>query len=109
MAEYAGNDIYCDLIIPGRVPVQVVQETNQVLAFYHTKPHWPTHIVVVCKQHVPSLLELDDSLAQELLKVVKKVATKVNAEQGACRVMTNLGNYQDSKHLHIHVISGERQ
>jgi histidine triad (HIT) family protein len=31
----------------------------------------------------------------------------VIAEQGACRVLTNLGDYQDSKHLHWHIISGE--
>ncbi|MEO8574469.1 MAG: HIT family hydrolase, partial [Pyrinomonadaceae bacterium] len=29
-------------------------------------------------------------------------------EKGAARVMTNLGEYQDSKHLHFHVNSGER-
>jgi len=27
-------------------------------------------------------------------------------EHGACRVLTNLGKYQDSKHLHWHVSSG---
>jgi histidine triad (HIT) family protein len=28
-------------------------------------------------------------------------------EKGAVRVLTNLGRYQDSKHLHFHVYSGE--
>jgi histidine triad (HIT) family protein len=64
------------------------------------------HLVVVPKQHVPSLLELDDSLASELLAVVKDVAARVVADTGACRVLTNLGDYQDSKHLHFHVASG---
>ena len=27
-------------------------------------------------------------------------------EHGACRVITNLGRYQDSKHLHWHVVAG---
>jgi histidine triad (HIT) family protein len=107
MTEYSGNDIYCDLIIPGKLPVKIVKETDHVLAFHHTKPYWPTHIVVTCKQHVPSLLELEGELAKELLAVVKEVARKVRDEQGACRVLTNLGTYQDSKHLHIHVSSGE--
>lgn len=107
MTQYTGNDIYCDLIIPRKVPTQVVKETERVIAFHHTKPHWPTHIVVTCKQHVPSLLELDESLSKELLAVVQEVARKVNEEHGACRVLTNLGRYQDSKHLHIHVSSGD--
>ena len=33
-------------------------------------------------------------------------AAAVTAEHGACRVLTNLGRYQDSKHLHFHVNSG---
>lgn len=107
MTEYTGNDIYCDLIIPRKRDIQVVTETEHVLAYYHTRPHWPVHIVVTCKQHVPSLLELDEALGKELLGVVKTVAKRVRDEQGACRVLTNLGDYQDSKHLHIHIGSGE--
>ena len=25
----------------------------------------------------------------------------------ACRILTNLGEYQDSKHLHFHIASGD--
>ena len=32
---------------------------------------------------------------------------EVVREHGGCRVLTNLGGYQDSKHLHIHVSAGE--
>jgi histidine triad (HIT) family protein len=39
---------------------------------------------------------------------VKSVAAKVVEEHGAARVLTNLGRYQDSKHLHFHVLSGEQ-
>ncbi|WP_396136144.1 hypothetical protein [Brevibacillus brevis] len=35
------------------------------------------------------------------------MATQVQSEHGACRVLTNLGKYQDSKHLHFHVFFGE--
>jgi histidine triad (HIT) family protein len=40
------------------------------------------------------------------MSVVRVVAAQVGAEHGACRVLTNLGRYQDSKHLHFHVNSG---
>jgi histidine triad (HIT) family protein len=50
---------------------------------------------------------LTGELAKELLSVVKEVAAKVKNEYGACRVLTNLGDYQDSKHLHIHITSGK--
>lgn len=108
MSEYVGSDIYCDLIIPRSIPIEVVRETENVLAYHHTKPRWPVHIVVTPKRHVDSLLTLGtDTIARELLEVVQEAAAKVTKEQGACRVLTNLGEYQDSKHLHIHVSSGK--
>ena len=39
--------------------------------------------------------------------IVRKGAANIEDEHGACRVLTNLGRYQDSKHLHFHVSSGD--
>ena len=104
------DDFYCEEVLSGRTPVDVVAETDSVLAFHHTRPFWPVHVVVVPKVHVPSLTDLGEheSLLPELLAVVREVAAAVEAEHGACRVLTNLGSYQDSKHLHFHVNSGEQ-
>lgn len=104
------DDFYCDEALSGRTPVEVVAETEDVLAFHHTRPFWPVHIVVIPKAHVPSLTDLgdhDESVIHKVLAVVRQVATGVEAEHGACRVLTNLGAYQDSKHLHFHVNSGD--
>ena len=104
------DDFYCDEALSGRTPVQVVIETDDVLAFHHTRPFWPVHIVVVPKRHVPSLTNLGDAsvdLLAKVIEVVRAVAADVEAEHGACRVLTNLGRYQDSKHLHFHVNSGD--
>ena len=79
-----------------------------MLAFEHTRPFWPVHVVVIPKAHVPSLIDLgdaDETLLTELLGVVRAVGAQVTAEHGACRVLTNLGRYQDSKHLHFHVLA----
>jgi len=104
------DDFYCDEVLSGRTPVRKVAETDNVLAFHHTRPFYPAHVVVIPKRHVASLLALgedDDGLLLELLAVVRRVAAQVLAEHGACRVLTNLGEYQDSKHLHWHVASGQ--
>ena len=72
---------------------------------------WETHIVVIPKRHISSLLALENSdndLFLELFEIIRKVADVVVAEKGAARVLTNLGEYQDSKHLHFHIYSGER-
>ena len=104
-------DFYCDEVLSGRLSVDVVAETPRVLAFRHTRPAYPVHIVVIPKQHIPSLVDFapgDDSLLLELIGVVRTVASQILNQYGACRVVTNLGGYQESKHLHWHVISGER-
>jgi histidine triad (HIT) family protein len=101
------EDFYCDEVLSGKTQVEKVLETDNVLAYHHTRPFWPTHIVVIPKTHVGSLLTIDDNeLLLELLDVAKKVAAGVVDKNGAARVLTNLGEYQDSKHLHFHVSSG---
>jgi histidine triad (HIT) family protein len=107
MSGYAGNDFYCDVAIPRRQPIDVVLENAEILAFHHTRPFWPVHVVVVPKRHVGSLLTLDDGhLAADLLRAVQQVAADVLRDHGAAAVLTNLGDYQDSKHLHVHVSAG---
>lgn len=108
--HYEGNDFYCDVALPYPDRLDVVHDSTNVLAYHHTRPCWPVHIVVVPKQHVGSLTTLtpdDEPLVRELFAVVTQVASVVEQEHGAARVLTNLGRYQDSKHLHIHVSSGE--
>ena len=101
------NDFYCDEVFSGKTKVEVVSETENVLAFFHTKPYYPVHIVVTPKKHISSILDLEDNeMAKELLEVVKAVAKDINKKYKSCRIITNLGEYQDSKHLHFHIIYG---
>jgi len=105
------DDFYCDEVLSGKTAVSTVFESEEVLAFHHTRPFWPVHIVVIPKTHIPSLTDLGGEPAEylyKILEVVRKVAAEVEREHGACRVLTNLGRYQDSKHLHFHVISGNQ-
>jgi histidine triad (HIT) family protein len=104
------NDFYCLEALSGHTPVKKVIETDNVLAFHHTRPFYPVHVVVIPKRHIASLLTLekgDDNLLLELLEIVRQVAAQIVEEHGACRVLTNLGEYQDSKHLHWHVAAGQ--
>lgn len=103
------DDFYCDEALSGRTPVDVVAESEAVLAFRHTRPIWTEHIVVIPKRHIASLLDIgdaDDLLLLEVMATVREVARGVVERHGACRIITNLGRYQESKHLHWHVGSG---
>jgi len=101
------TDFYCEEVFSGKTPVEKVLETENVLAYHHTRPFWPVHIVVVPKRHVASVLEVESDLLIEIFDVIKEVAARVFEEHGAARVLTNLGEYQDSKHLHFHINSGD--
>ncbi|ACQ80814.1 histidine triad (HIT) protein [Beutenbergia cavernae DSM 12333] len=109
---YEGNDFYCDVAIPHSDELDVVHEDDAVLAFHHTRPFWQVHVVVVPKRHIASLTSLgpgDEADARRLFAVVQDIARSVEAAHGAAAVLTNLGRYQDSKHLHVHVHSGARR
>lgn len=85
-------------------------ETERVLAFHHSRPFWPTHIVVIPKIHVSPLIgdDLTDDLLGELLGVVRSLARKVAEEHGEAGVMTYIGRFQHSKHLNWHVVAGDQ-
>lgn len=105
------EDFYCEKVLSGKIKVEKVFETDNVLAYFHTKPFWETHVVVIPKKHITSLLTLekgDEKLFLELFEVIQRIAEKVVKEKGAARVLTNLGDYQESKHLHFHINSGKQ-
>ena len=102
------SDWYCDEVIPGLIEVDVVRETEQVLAFRPPLRGFGTdHVIVVPKRHVRSLLELEPGLGAHLLQVVQEVAGDVVDEHGGCQVLTTLGDEQHNRHLHVHVAAGE--
>jgi histidine triad (HIT) family protein len=105
------DDFYCAEVLSGHTPIVRIRETDDVLAYRHTRPFFETHFVVVPKRHIASLLDpsFSDPELLSLLHVVRDVAADVVEHRGACRITTNLGAYQDSKHLHWDVVSGERK
>ena len=101
-------DWYCDEVIPRLIDIDVVIETEHVLAFHPPKPGFKTeHVIVVPKQHVRSLLELDAETAVRLVEVAQRVARGVVERHGGCQVLTNLGDQQHNRHLHLHVAAGD--
>ena len=109
--KYEGSDFYCDVVLKDTRDLRKEYESDKVVAFYHTNPHWDIHIVVVPRKHIPSFTNNDindEEIIKELLHVVKTIARKVENDSGGARILTNLGKYQDSKHLHFHITSGNQ-
>lgn len=106
-----GHDFYCAEVLTGKTSVKKVYESDTVLAFHHTKPSYEFHVVIVPKKHIKDLLALadkDNNLINEIFRVARGIAGRINlADQGA-KFITNLGKFQDTPHLHFHLVAGKK-
>lgn len=108
---FNNEDFYCEQVLSGKFDVQVIFETELVLSFYHTKPYFEHHIVIIPKKHIDSLSSsdvIDSELAKDFMMAIHHVTAKLEKQTGGCRVSSNVGNYQTSKHLHWYVHAGKR-
>jgi len=91
-----------------KIKITKVKETNHILAFHHTRPSWTLHIVVVPKVHIPNLLELKEiDLIKEVFEVLREIIIELKLNETNYKIVTNGGTFQDSKHLHFHLLSGK--
>jgi len=99
--------IFC-MIVAGEVPSERVYEDDWVLGIRDVAPQAPTHVLVLPKVHVASMLEMrDEVLAGKLLFAASEVARGEGLESG-WRLITNTGSDggQEVDHLHLHVLGG---
>jgi histidine triad (HIT) family protein len=104
-----GDCLFCK-IVSKDVPAQVVLDRDDVLAFRDVNPQAPTHVLVIPKEHVPSL-EAVPADAGPLLASLVAAAAEVAREDGVAgswRLVTNIGRGagQSVDHLHLHVLGG---
>ena len=111
MAKPGDFDFYCEEALTGKVKLHIVYESENVLAFYHTKPVYQKHIVVIPKRHIHDLVQVKDSdlpILYEIMKVCRDIMQDYEYNKIGGRVLKNLGIFQDTPHLHFHVIAGEK-
>jgi histidine triad (HIT) family protein len=107
MSKY---DFYCEEVISGKTPIKKLYESDQVLAFYHTRPSYKTHIVITSKKHIldlPSISDEDLDIVNEILKAARDLARSLNKDDGI-RLISNMGKFQDSPHIHFHLVTGKK-
>ena len=103
-------DFYCSEIISGRTKVDILFETDLVLAFHHTKPYFEQHIVIIPKEHFESLSRYPNTpqLNHDMFDAIKFVTHLLEEKFGGCRISSNVGDYQSTQHLHWYVHCGKR-
>ena len=104
--------VFCK-IVDREVPADIVHESDTVLAFRDTNPQAPTHILLIPKEHVPSIREIGQEHARWLVELTNAAAHLAKAEgidEGGWRLVTNVGPDagQTVHHLHVHLLGGRQ-
>ncbi len=91
------------------IPNQVISETESLTCFYHPRPDYPIHILLVPKEEVHDLMEFDpedSAFLKDMFATVRTLVEELNLQEKGYRLVVNGGDYQDFPQLHFHFISG---
>lgn len=104
------TDWYCEEVLSGELSVQRIFEDERVLAFHHPRPSAAPHVVVIPKQHVPSLLApeaLNGELLVSMITAVQHAAKEVGVDGGTgFYIRANAAAPGVTPHMHWHILPG---
>jgi histidine triad (HIT) family protein len=106
----AGDCVFCS-ILAGDQSAEFVLDTERIVAFLDHRPLFKGHTLVMPREHVETLRDLDGPLRDELFARTQDVAAAVqDAEhaQGSFVAMNNVVS-QSVPHLHVHVVPRNRK
>ncbi len=101
--------IFCK-IASGEIPTTVVYEDDKVIAFNDTDPQAPVHVLIIPKEHIASMAEINESnsaVVAHIFEVAALIAREKGLDNGF-RVVSNCGESagQSVHHLHFHLMGG---
>lgn len=102
--------IFCR-IASGDLPANIAYQDDDLVAFHDLNPQAPTHILIIPRRHIATLLETTDD-QERLLGRLQRAAVEIAREQGldsdGFRIVTNCleAAGQSVFHLHVHLLGG---
>jgi histidine triad (HIT) family protein len=101
--------LFCK-IVKGEIPSTPIFEDALGYAFADINPKAPVHILIVPREHIPSLVQTDQSkraLLGHLLWAAAEIARDKGLGNGY-RIVMNTGEDggQTVDHLHLHLLGG---
>lgn len=101
--------IFCR-IVKSEIPARIVYEDEDIVAFHDIHPEAPVHLLVIPREHIPSMASLRSENAP-LMGRIMTLAADLALEQGCVdgfRTIINTGRVgrQEVQHLHVHVLGG---
>jgi histidine triad (HIT) family protein len=107
------NDCIFCRIVRGEIPSSKVYEDEKVLAFDDIHPLSPVHVIVIPKEHIPTLMDVTAEKMEYLtamMTAAQKIAAIKGIDQKGFRVIINCNSEggQVIFHLHMHVQGGKK-
>ena len=104
--------VFCE-IAEGRIPARTVFSDDRLVAFHDASPQAPTHVLVIPRRHVTSLLDLepgDDALAGAMVRKARDLAKELDLGERGFRLVFNCGDDAGYSvyHVHLHLLGGRR-
>ena len=89
----------------------MVYNDEHLFAIKDINPQAPTHLLIIPKKHIATLMEIEDSdkeLLGSVYTVAKSLAKENNLESSGYRVVINCGSGagQSVFHIHFHLLGG---
>ena len=106
----ADDCLFCR-IVRKEIPARLVKETPECVAFRDVNPQAPTHVLVIPREHVPSLNEATDpALIGRLALVAADIAREEGLDRRGYRTVinTNADAGQTVFHIHLHLLGGRK-
>ncbi len=102
--------IFCK-IVRGEIPSEKVYDDGIIVGFKDIQPQAPTHIVVIPKEHIPTINDVTKSnakLLSGLLLACKEIAHGAALSEPGYRIVINCNKDggQAIFHLHAHLFGG---
>jgi histidine triad (HIT) family protein len=102
--------IFCK-IAAGEIPADIVYQDEGVLAFRDREPQAPTHVLIIPREHIGSLLSLSSEhqeLIWHMISTANEIARKEGLSERGYRLAVSCGpeGGQLVPHLHMHLIGG---
>jgi histidine triad (HIT) family protein len=103
--------VFCK-IVAGQIPSKKAHEDDELIVFHDIHPWAPVHVLVVPKEHIPTLGDIDGShqaLLGRMLSLAPQLMKQLDVTNGF-RTVINTGpdGGQEVHHLHMHVMGGPR-
>jgi len=102
--------LFCK-IVAREIPAYVVYEDDELLAFNDITPQAPTHVLIVPRQHVATLNDLQrdhDALVGAMVRRAAAIAQERGLDASGYRTVfnTNRDAGQTVFHIHLHLLGG---